>query len=173
MDFSDITKFLKYDSTSSTFLRWIATKSKNTKIGDEAGFFARSTYRIKFESKNYYNSQIIFFLHHGVLPEKIKFLDGNRQNLSIENLIPVDKKPKKERKKREIVKSEMKQPDITPDTRYNWQLNKKMINLLNENGEIVRKFKNQFVQDEEFIGNVRWEIVVRFGINPKNLKEKE
>jgi hypothetical protein len=173
MSLSNISNYLKYDPTSSTFLRWVKTRAKNTKVGDEAGFLALSTYRIKFENKFYFSSQIIYYLHHGILPEKIKYLDGNRQNLSIGNLISSEKKQKRIRKEHEFVNSSMKQPEITPDTRYTWIQNKNMINLLNENSEIVRKFKNPFVQDEEFIGNVRWEIILRFGINPKLLKEKE
>jgi len=70
------------------------------------------------------------------------------------------------------LENEMKQPDIQPDITYTWKLNKNMINLFDENGQIVRKFKNQYVQDEDFITNIRIEIILRFGIAPKNLKEK-
>lgn len=172
MPLSDISKFLKYDSSSSSFLRWTNTTSKNTKVGDEAGFFAKSTFRIKFENINYYNSQIIYYLHHGVLPELVKYADKNRQNLLIDNLICVNKKPKKERKKRESVNNDMKQPDILENTTYSWKLHNGMILLLDENNIVVRKFKNVFVQDEDFVTNVRIDIVLRFGINPKMLKEK-
>lgn len=173
MPLSDISNYLKYDPTSSTFLRWIKTDSKQIKSGDEAGFFSIRTYRIKFESIQYYSSQIIYYLHNGIIPKKVTFLDGNRRNLSIDNLIASEFKPKTIRKKRsEINITEMKQPDIQPDITYTWKLNKNMINLFDENGQIVRKFKNQYVQDEDFITNIRIEIILRFGIAPKNLKEK-
>lgn len=64
------------------------------------------------------------------------------------------------------------QPEITIDTTYYWKLNKQMIILMNESGDVVRKFKNQYVEDEDFVGNVRWSIVVKFGIRPDLLKEK-
>ena len=65
----------------------------------------------------------------------------------------------------------MRQPDIQSDTTYKWKLNKNMINLLDESEQVVRKFKNSYVENEDFQANIRIEIVLRFGISPKLLKE--
>lgn len=174
MPLSDISNYLKYDPTSSTFLRWIKSDSKQVKPGDEAGFYNTSTFRIKFESIQYYSSQIIYYLFNGFIPKKVTYLDGNRRNLSIDNLIAAEFKPKKERKNRsEINIDTMRQPDILENTTYKWKINKNMILLLDENEQVVRKFKNNCNNDEDFITNTRVQIVLRFGINPKLLKEKE
>ncbi len=69
------------------------------------------------------------------------------------------------------LENEMKQPDIQPDITYTWKLNKNMINLFDENDQIVRKFKNSYAENEDFMANIRIEIILRFGINPKLLKE--
>jgi len=69
------------------------------------------------------------------------------------------------------LENEMKQPNIQPDITYKWKLNKNMINLFDENDQIVRKFKNSYAENDDFIINIRIEIILRFGINPKLLKE--
>ncbi len=77
----------------------------------------------------------------------------------------------KRKNKAAEVNTTMPQPEITQDTLYYWKLNKQMIILLDENDNVVRRFKSNFVQDEDFVTNIRIEIVLRFGIAPKNLKE--
>lgn len=69
------------------------------------------------------------------------------------------------------LENEMRQPDIISDTTYKWKLKNGMILLLDESEQIVRKFKNSYVENEDFITNIRIEIVLRFGISPKLLKE--
>lgn len=172
MTLTDIHNYLKYDPTSSTFLRWVKAKSKNTNPGDEAGCLYRNTFQIIYNKTNYKSAQIIYYLHHGILPEKIKFLDGNRRNLSIDNLIPVEKKPKVVKRRRvEINIEDMKQQPIQSDTIYKWTHKNDMILILDENEKIVRKFKNVIIQDEDFVIKIRENIILRFGIAPKFLKE--
>lgn len=69
------------------------------------------------------------------------------------------------------LEKEMKQPDILENTNYLWKLKNGMILLLNENDQIVRKFKNSYAENEDFVTNIRIEIILRFGISPKLLKE--
>lgn len=70
-----------------------------------------------------------------------------------------------------MVNMDMKQAKICENTIYTWQNKNNMILLLDENKKIVRKFKNVIIQDEDFVIKTREQIVLRFGIAPKNLKE--
>lgn len=169
-DFEEIITYLTYDESSPTCLRWAKSPTRNIKIGDIAGNIQRTTCKIHFRSKRFMVYDIVYFIHTNQIPDKIKFADKNKTNFSFSNLIDIGDKDKN-KKPSILISNKMKQPPITPDTNYKWQLNKNMINLLDENGQIVRKFKNQYVQDEDFVTNIRIELVLRFGINPKNLKE--
>ena len=78
---------------------------------------------------------------------------------------------KKRKKPTILIYKDMKQPDILENTNYLWKLKNGMILLLDENDNIVRKFKNQYVENADFVTNIRIEIILRFGISPKLLKE--
>lgn len=43
-------------------------------------------WRLKLGDKSYYSHQIIYFMHHGYIPEFIDHIDNNKANNRIENL---------------------------------------------------------------------------------------
>jgi len=169
-DFEEIITYVKYDESSPTCLRWAKSTNRNIKIGDVAGNIQRTTFKIHFKSKRFMVYDIVYFIHTNQIPEKIKFADNNKTNFIFSNLIDIGKKDKI-KKPTILISNEMKQPPITPNITYKWKFNKNMILLLDENDQVVRKFKNNYAENEDLVTNIRIEIILRFGIAPKNLKE--
>ena len=85
---------IKYDESSSTFLRWICS-AKGTSIGDEAGCLnKRNNYHtVSVDKKSYLVHRVIVTLFDIPLtPELVvDHIDGNRLNNSISNLRVVSK----------------------------------------------------------------------------------
>ena len=99
IDLEALKSSLKYDETSSTFLRWIkdigsGRKGTTFKIraGDEAGHIRKTGYlSITCRVKNtmYVASRVIWYLVHGVYPtseQVVDHVDGNSLNNNIVNL---------------------------------------------------------------------------------------
>lgn len=67
-------------------LIWMVSHGAN-KSGSIAGSIKPNGYkRVSIKRKLYYVHRIIFFMHHGRLPEYIDHIDGNKLNNKIENL---------------------------------------------------------------------------------------
>ena len=70
-------------------LYWKSKPSKtcNIKIGDEAGYKNAQDYMaVGLYGRKYKNHRIIFFMHHGYVPDEVDHIDGNTLNNKIENL---------------------------------------------------------------------------------------
>lgn len=89
---TNLSKYLAYDPTSPSGLRWIAKTSKNSHInvGDKAGSLDQSNgyWTIHAFEEHYKVHRLIWFFVHGEIPEgfEIDHIDGNRQNNRIDNL---------------------------------------------------------------------------------------
>lgn len=163
-----ITNF-EYCENDASCLIW-KKSYRQINIGDTAGWMSNKSWHIGINGKNFKLDSIIYYLHNQIWT-KIRHIDGDNLNNHIDNLIPfVCKKSNQMTNNANKMKNEL---EISKDRQYSWKLQKDIIQLLDENEKIIRKFKNQFVQDVDFVTNVRIEIVLRFGINPKNLKEKD
>lgn len=70
-------------------LYWKRKPSKygNIKVGDKAGSTHSIGYRIvQLNGRKYKAHRIIFFMHHGYVPEEIDHIDGDPSNNKVENL---------------------------------------------------------------------------------------
>ena len=77
---------------SGGHLYWIVRPSNNVQIGDMAGSLRKNGYyRVKINSKEYYNHQIIYLYYHGHIPKMIDHIDNDPSNNKIENLREVTK----------------------------------------------------------------------------------
>lgn len=74
-------------------LIWKISPASNIKVGDVAGSFCkrRGYFVIHINDKQYLLHRIIYFWHHGVLPELIDHKDRNPLNNKIDNLRSSDK----------------------------------------------------------------------------------
>ena len=92
----DIGQYIRYDETSSTFLRWSCdtTDSLGRRIqrkDKEAGYFNKINgyLKVRFRGNNYAVHRVICYLHGMNLSGKIvDHLDGNLKNNNISNLNP-------------------------------------------------------------------------------------
>lgn len=66
------------------------TKSSRALAGTEAGWFEKSTgyRRLLWNGHKVATHQVIFFMHHGYMPEYIDHKDGDKLNNHIDNLRP-------------------------------------------------------------------------------------
>lgn len=166
-DFSEIVKCLKYDESSPTCLRWTIQPCRKTKVGDVAGCITQSNSGILIHKNlRFMVYDVVFYIHTHQIAENITFADGIKSNFSFSNLIESGKK-----KRKTYVKVNTLMAPIDKTTKYTWSENKGMILLKDSEGNLIRKFKNSFKNDEDFITNVRWIIVIRFGIAPAMLLE--
>lgn len=93
MNLSDI---FEYDPFSETYLVNKVTRGIRAPEGAPSGTKSRGGYFTKVNGVSYQNSRIIWELHHGPVPDDlfVCFKDGNCFNLSINNLILVNRKIK-------------------------------------------------------------------------------
>ena len=93
---NDIGDYLAVDPTSSTGLRWIVPTGHRAKAGDEAGterydpLKDRVSYHTGFKGTNYLNHRIVYFITHGVDPDKLDIdhtdrvpFNNNEENLRL------------------------------------------------------------------------------------------
>ena len=83
-------ELLRYEPETGRLIRRVTT-SHNAQAGDEAGTEQGSGYRhvsITVEGKNkfLYTHRIIWFMHHGELPDFLDHINGKRSHNRIENL---------------------------------------------------------------------------------------
>lgn len=88
----DLKKYLKYDPTSPSGLRWIAkfSKSSTIKVGDVAGSLDDSDgyWKLHALGNNYKIHRIVWFLFNGKIPKTlwVDHMNGIRNDNRIENL---------------------------------------------------------------------------------------
>lgn len=71
-------------------LYWKKTSSNRVKVGQKAGSEDNKGYRrIRVFGKDYLAHRLIFFYHHGWLPQFVDHKDTNPRNNRIENLRPL------------------------------------------------------------------------------------
>lgn len=85
-------EILRYDPETGRLIWQVAT-SRNIKEGNEAGIIHNKGYRrvgitIDGKFKLLLTHRIIYFIHHGELPDMLDHRDGNPLNNRIENLRP-------------------------------------------------------------------------------------
>lgn len=69
------------------FWKQLVKNNTRSKIGDEAGYISSTGYlRLSINRKMYKVHRLIYLMKHGVMPEFIDHIDGNRLNNNIENL---------------------------------------------------------------------------------------
>ncbi len=57
------------------------------RVGDRLGWLRKDGYyAVWLDNRNQSEHRVIFFMHHGYLPEYVDHIDGNSQNNHIENL---------------------------------------------------------------------------------------
>jgi len=82
----------RFDYHQDGYLIWKISPSNNVKVGDIAGCLNRDGYyRVTINNRIYLLHRIIYFWHHGVLPELIDHKDRNPLNNKIDNLRSSDK----------------------------------------------------------------------------------
>lgn len=82
----------RFDYHEDGYLIWKISPSNNVSIGDVAGYLAVDGYwKVSIFNKPYLLHRIIYFWHHGILPELIDHKDRNPLNNQIENLRASDK----------------------------------------------------------------------------------
>ena len=70
-------------------LYWKKCTTQRVKVGSIAGTKRKDGYyRLQINKKQYLNHRIIFFMHHGYLPEYIDHINRNTSDNRIENLRP-------------------------------------------------------------------------------------
>ena len=76
----------KFDYHQDGYLVW-KIKCKRANIGAKAGIVHPNGYlRTGINGKIYLNHRLIYIWHHGVLPEMVDHIDGNKLNNDINNL---------------------------------------------------------------------------------------
>jgi hypothetical protein len=90
IDFSEISKYVKYDETSSTFLRWVVHRRSGAKVGDECGSLSKDGYYVvRINGSLYKGHRIAWCLFHktNVSTELvIDHIDRDKSNNKISNL---------------------------------------------------------------------------------------
>ena len=85
MNQTDFKKMFSYHPNGE--LIRISTINAKTKVGDIAGIVGKKGYKyLTIRGQKFYVHRIIWFLHHGYLPDAIDHIDGNKLNNKIENL---------------------------------------------------------------------------------------
>lgn len=89
----DYSKYVYYDESSPTCLRWKVDRNGGAKAGDVAGYCYRDKNGniesgVKICAKDYATHRVIWCLHSGYFPSKVRivFKDGNKLNNKISNL---------------------------------------------------------------------------------------
>ena len=70
---------------------WKNPTSIRVKKGDFAQVFGQRYMHVSVNKKRYMIHKLVFFIHHGYVPEIVDHIDGNSFNNKIENLREVDK----------------------------------------------------------------------------------
>lgn len=74
------------------FFYWKEKKTGGVYAGDVAGCLTNKGYMwIRYKGGRYQYHRIMFFMHHGYIPERIDHIDGNKLNNDINNLRPATK----------------------------------------------------------------------------------
>lgn len=80
----ELLKFVEYINGD---LYWKKRPANHIHVGDKAGCVdSRGYLCIGFRGKLYRVHRVIYFMHHGELPEMVDHVDGDRLNNKIENL---------------------------------------------------------------------------------------
>lgn len=99
IDAEYVLKFVSYDETSPTFLRWNNAMKNNAKAGDPAGSIPKREQKKKYctleiEGVSYGVHRIVWTIHNGEIPSDlfVDHIDGDKTNNSIQNLRLVNAK---------------------------------------------------------------------------------
>tara|TARA_R110001599_G_scaffold180823_4_gene373513 strand:+ start:1495 stop:1983 length:489 start_codon:yes stop_codon:yes gene_type:complete len=153
----NIREYLKYDSTSSTGLRWIKSPSHKCKEGDEAFTSANKGYYCGiFDYVMYSAHQVIMFLQHGKWSDRtlhIDHINGDKTNNNIDNLrfvSPTGNQKNDNRKMQSNNTSGIKGID------YNWSsfraryyVNGKQVSKSSKDKQVCIDWLNEMRQNDE------------------------
>lgn len=99
IDAEYVLKFVSYDETSPTFLRWNNAMKNNAKAGSSAGSIPKKEQKKKYctleiEGVSYGVHRIVWTIHNGEIPSDlfVDHIDGDKTNNSVQNLRLVNAK---------------------------------------------------------------------------------
>jgi hypothetical protein len=97
IQFEHISKYVYYDESSPTFIRWVKRENNSARANSPAGYFPKDKRKyaaVEIEGKVYSIHRLVWVLHNTELStdHMIDHIDGNRLNNSISNLRIADAK---------------------------------------------------------------------------------
>jgi len=85
-ELTELVSLLKYKNRTG-LLYWSKNFDRKNRVGQKAGCLTNRGYmQLRFKGKVYFAHRVIFFMHHGFLPEQIDHKDGIKSNNKIKNL---------------------------------------------------------------------------------------
>ena len=107
------------------YLIWRRNRNGGCKAGARAGCQnkAYGYWQLEYKQQQHQVHRIIFLFHHGYIPEGIVFVDGNRENCRIENLLAADHPSIPAQKKVIVNNNKSPHPLVSYDERrLKWQV---------------------------------------------------
>jgi len=131
-----ITRFpLTYEEALEVFvyhpdghLIWRCNRNGGCQKGARAGARTKryGCWTLEFKGQTHHVHRLIFLLHHGYNPEGILFLDGNRENCRIENLVAANHSSLEPKRRVVVNNNRSPHPLVSYDEhRLKWQVSAK------------------------------------------------
>lgn len=89
-----LTEVISYDRETGEF-RWKVKQARNTRVGGPAGGMRNGKFYIRIDKADYTAARLAWFYDTGKWPHRLKFLDGDVNNVKISNLAETSALPSK------------------------------------------------------------------------------